>query len=65
MKRLVLLAAMLFCILNIYAQESSDFVQIAGKVVVKGSSQPLHFASVTLAGDEWSLKSDILRTASA
>lgn len=50
MKRLVLLAAMLFCILNIYAQESSDFVQIAGKVVVKGSSQPLHFASVTLAG---------------
>lgn len=50
MKRLVLLAAMLLCILNLYAQESSDFVQIAGKVVVKGSSQPLHFASVTLAG---------------
>ncbi len=50
MKRIVLIAAMLLCLTNLFGQESGEFQQIAGKVLIEGSSKPLHFASVTLAG---------------
>ena len=50
MKRLVLLLTMLLSSLFLYGQDVPEFRQIAGEVIISGSSKPLHYASVTLAG---------------
>ena len=51
MKRTVfLLLAFIFILPPCLAQETTDFVQIAGKVIDGSSGKPLHYASVNLAG---------------
>ena len=51
MKRTItLLIVMLNALCWGYAQESPDFLQIAGKVIDGSTGKPLHYASVSLAG---------------
>lgn len=50
MKRLIMLLTMALSTLCLYGQDVPEFRQIAGKVLVAGSTRPLHYASVTLAG---------------
>lgn len=50
MKRMLTLVLTLFFASGLFAREAPFFRQIAGRVTVSGSSKPLHYASVSLAG---------------
>ena len=51
MKRIAtLLIAFLFALPSAMAQDSPDYLQIAGKVIDGATGKPMHYASITLAG---------------
>ncbi len=51
MKRIsTLLIAFLFALPSAMAQDSPDYLQIAGKVIDGATGKPMHYASITLAG---------------
>ena len=51
MKRTAILLIALLCLpLYVGAQETSDYLQIAGKVIDGAAGKPLHFASINLSG---------------